>query len=196
MRGGSQAPSLPSAGFMDNHSGRTSTRGRSCISPTHPLHQLSPDPLPTLISPPCSSCPRDPGWQQEALPSLATHPRLPLLLLGPHFILNDELDAGLRAQNLLQILLQMWGLGLGVGVGARETPRMEDTGQKQPHPDCLRQHGKEMQGRWPHIHYSEPLTGPPWTSRPWPQCTEGTLAGAPPHRPSNPHNAGNSRHPL
>lgn len=81
-------------------------------------------------------------------------------------------------------------------MGAREAPRMEDMGQRQPHPDCLGQRGKEVQGRWPHIHHSEPVTGPPWTSRPWPQCTEGTLAGAPPHRPSNPHNAGNSHHPL
>lgn len=63
----------------------------------------SPGPIP-----PCQSsiCPQHP---------VASHPRLPLLLLGPQVVLHDEFYAGLGAQHLLQVFLQVWGLRLQVG---------------------------------------------------------------------------------
>lgn len=72
------------------------------------LYQLSP-PLPIAPLSPAQAAIR------ALLPRLATYPSLPLLLLRPPFILDEQFDAGLGAQHLLQVLLQVRGLGLGAG---------------------------------------------------------------------------------
>lgn len=52
------------------------------------------------------------GQKGEGLKPPATYPGLSLLLLGPHVILNNELDASLGTEHFLQVLLQVWRLGL------------------------------------------------------------------------------------